>query len=68
MGDKPGDNYCVPLHFEEHGRQHRIGEEKFWEPYGGIGKAKELANAIYELWLAGDIDGVYERLARFKCT
>lgn len=47
-GKKPCDSLCLPLSWKEHDRQHRIGEKEFYAPYGGVEKAKELANFIYE--------------------
>lgn len=47
MGKKPCDSMCVPLHWEQHDKQHRIGEEKFYLPYGGVEKAKSLANFLW---------------------
>lgn len=49
MGMKPPDNFCVPLNWEVHNRQHWLGaEEFFWEEYGGIDNAISLANALYD--------------------
>ena len=50
MGLKPGDNWCVPLSWSEHARQHQRGERKFWEEYGGVLRAKETATALFEIY------------------
>lgn len=49
LGLKPSDVFCVPLSWQLHQAQDHIGSEvKFWEPYGGIDKVKQLALALYE--------------------
>jgi len=47
MGMKPCDSLTVPLHWQEHNRQHVFGEETFWLPFGGIEAAKKLAKDLY---------------------
>jgi hypothetical protein len=43
MGMKPSDEFCVPLSFEEHARQHRLGERIYWAgPEIAIRLAKDL--------------------------
>jgi hypothetical protein len=49
MGMKACDSMCVPLSCSQHAKQHGMSEEKFWEPHGGIDRAKALANALYEV-------------------
>lgn len=63
MGAKPGDDLCVPLSWKEHDRQHKCGERKFWEPYGGIQEAKELAQHLYRF--TGNEDMARQLIARF---
>lgn len=47
MGLKSGDDCVVPLYWREHLLQHECGELMYWSQYGGIGKATELAKALY---------------------
>ena len=54
MGMKPGDDKCVPLWWGEHLRQHEEGERVFWNEYGGIEKALDLAEELYKV--SGDDD------------
>lgn len=65
MGIKSPDNFAVPMNHLVHIKQHAMGSEhKFWEPYGGIEKAKELANA---LWVrTGQYDECLKLIARFR--
>ena len=64
MGLKSGDNNCLPLSVWEHEMQHRLGERLYWEQYGGIEKAKTLANALYEI--SGNTNAALMLLARFR--
>lgn len=48
IGMKPSDEFCLPLSVSEHAKQHRIGEESYWKPYGGHEKASALAKKLYE--------------------
>lgn len=68
MGLKPEDNWCVPLSPEMHDLQHKIGERKFWDMYGGIEKAKNVANLLYQAWQEDEHERdntVYLIIARF---
>lgn len=64
-GQKPSDiGNCVPLHWEQHGKQHRIGESAFW---GSIERAKQLAADLGEIYLNGkDEFQAIVRIMRFK--
>lgn len=65
MGLKSGDNSVLPMDYEVHARQHAAGSEvKFWEQYGGIEKARELANALFVK--SGQPDECLMLIARFK--
>lgn len=64
MGMKQSDHSCVPLSWQEHAKQHSMSEIKYWEPHGGIEKAKGLANALAVK--SGDTDYALMLLARFK--
>lgn len=66
MGMKSSDNYCLPLSWQEHTIQHNFsgGEVGYWEQYGGIEKAKELANALY--LKTGDTDYAFVLIGRFR--
>jgi hypothetical protein len=46
-GLKPGDNCTVPLCVGCHAKQHRIGERKFWAPFGGTTRATKISNLLY---------------------
>lgn len=62
MGSKPSDARCVPLNWEEHLRQHTIGEAKFW--------GDKLDLAIWTsglLWThTGDRQKCLELIAKFQ--
>ncbi len=45
MGIKPSDEFCVPLSVEEHAKQHRIGESKYWGEH--LPNAIAIAKALY---------------------
>jgi hypothetical protein len=47
---KQSDRYCLPLSVDIHRKQTlwKKGEEDFWSQYGGIERAKRLANDLYE--------------------
>ena len=47
IGMKPSDEFCLPLSVSEHAKQHKIGELKYWYPYGGYEKAAVLAKKLY---------------------
>lgn len=64
MSRKPGDDRTVPLNHIEHARQHKIGEKAFWEPYGGVERAKELGQALWEN--SGDEEACLEILNKFR--
>lgn len=49
MGIKPDDSLVVPLHYETHQEQHRIGEKKFYEPFGGVERAKDYALRLFDI-------------------
>ena len=69
MGIKSGDDSTVPLCCVRPGTegchtiQHRIGEHKFWEPYGGVSAAKELGLSLYEV--TGNYEAAYGLIVRF---
>lgn len=60
---KPGDDWTVPLFWESHNEQHKIGEVAFWERCGGIEKAKKLARLLYKH--TGDHEKAIQLIARF---
>lgn len=62
-GMKPCDSLCLPLSCEEHSEQHRVGEVKYWEPYGGTERATELAKELYKH--TGDRDKALELMEEF---
>jgi hypothetical protein len=64
LGMKPGDNLTVPLTIFEHLNQHKIGEQKFWEFYGGIDNAKKLANDLFQV--SGNKEAAHQILAGWK--
>lgn len=66
MGVKPSDWFCVPLAWTEHDKQHKHkgGEVGYWNQYGGIDKAKALANALHVK--SGDTEYALMLLARFR--
>lgn len=64
MGMKPSDALTVPLYWRQHALQHEIGEELFWEPYGGTERAKELARQLYEN--TGNREKCLRIIARFR--
>lgn len=45
---KPCDSLTLPLYWKEHARQHSMSETDFWDSYGGIENAKELAINLYK--------------------
>ena len=45
VGMKPEDRWCVPLSYQEHARQHEMGEVNFWGD--SLEDAKQLA---LDLW------------------
>lgn len=50
MGKKSSDSRCLPMYWILHTEQHNIGNEvTFWEAYGGIEKAIELAENLYKV-------------------
>lgn len=49
-GMKPPDWRCVPLRPDKHEHQHRIGELRFWYPYGGYETAAVLAYELYRIY------------------
>jgi len=63
-GMKPCDSLCVPLNWAEHARQHREGEQDFWEAYGGIERAKKLAKDLYKV--SGNYDAAIELIREFR--
>ena len=63
-GMKPGDDLCIPLDYKEHALQHKIGEKLYWQPHGGIDKAKQLAKDLYAI--RGDTDKAMMLIVRFK--
>ncbi len=70
MGIKSGDDLTVPLCAVRPGQegchtiQHRIGEEKFWERFGGVDKAKELAQQLYAV--SGNWEKACGLIVRFR--
>ena len=49
MGRKPSDDRCLPLSCDEHLKQHRTTELKYYYAYGGVEKAIVLAKALYKV-------------------
>ena len=45
MGEKPGDNWTVPLCARAHEQQHRVGEPMFWAMY-----QRDPKTLAAELW------------------
>ena len=64
MGTKPSDSLCIPLNWEEHARQHRTTESYFFREFGGVEKAKELAQLLWEN--TGNEDECLAILSRFR--
>ena len=65
MGMKSGDDRTLPLSCETHRKQHAVGSEaKFWDKYGGIDKAIELAEALYSV--TGDNLAAMELIHRWR--
>lgn len=64
MGLKPSDNLVVPLTYLEHKTQHEMSEVEFWEVFGGIEKAKKLANDLYNV--SGNTEAALDILARWR--
>lgn len=69
LGIKSPDSMVLPLCCQRpntegcHAKQHRLGEQKFYEDRGGIGKAKQLAT---DLWNnTGNWDRACYYIARF---
>jgi hypothetical protein len=63
IGMKSGDNNCLPLSVDEHRIQHEIGEQNYWFSFGGLAKAKRLANNLYDV--SGDMDAALALLESF---
>jgi hypothetical protein len=63
IGLKSGDNFCLPLSVNEHRIQHEIGELTYWSHFGGIDRAKKLANDLYKV--SGDTDAALALLENF---
>jgi len=63
-GIKPKDNFVVPLNTELHALQHSMGELSFWENYGGVWKAQELSNALYDV--SGDRQKAVKLIMGFR--
>lgn len=64
MGLKPSDEYCLPLSCLEHALQHKMGEVKYWEQYGGIERAKKLAKDLYRV--SGDREAAMELIIQWR--
>lgn len=70
MGMKPSDSLCVPLCCERpgiegcHCKQHTFGEVKFWQQFGGIDKAKDLAQYLF--LVTGNEEKAREYLVRWR--
>lgn len=64
MGMKPPDSRCVPLSWQEHGKQHQIGEKEYW--------GKNLDAAIWlarNLWInTGDEEKCRELIGLFYAS
>ena len=69
MGIKNPDSATIPLCCPRpdvegcHARQHRIGEEKFYEKHGGIEAAQRLAQDLWEN--TGNWAACCEKIVRF---
>lgn len=61
---KASDFDIVPLSVEMHRLQGEVGEVKFWQPFGGVEKAKFLANAL--AIRSGDTDYANMLILRFR--
>lgn len=62
MGLKPCDSLIVPLSVEEHAKQHRISEARYWGHK--LDAAKELANALF--FHTGDKEKALMLISRFR--
>lgn len=63
MGLKSGDDCTIPLCCECH-RIQGEGERKFWEPYGGIEEATNLAKELYKV--SGDNIEAFKLIVRWR--
>lgn len=63
LGLKPGDNFVIPLSVSEHRLQHEIGEEKYYSSFGGVDKAKKLAEDLFSV--SGNVEAALEIIARY---
>lgn len=62
MGIKPPDSRCVPLNWEEHAIQHKIGERYFWGD--DLDKAIWLAGLLWDN--TGNREKCLELIAKFR--
>lgn len=64
MAMKPSDAYTVPLHYSEHSKQHAMPETEYWEQYGGVENARDLA---FNLFLnTGEQSEAYQIIAEWR--
>lgn len=63
-GLKPSDCFVIPLSVAEHALQHKVGELRYWYPYGGYEKATALAKALYEN--TGNREKCLQLIAEFR--
>lgn len=70
MGFKPDDSHIIPLCCSDglwtgcHDREREIGEEAFWERYGGTERATELSKKLFEH--TGDRDECLQLIIKFR--
>lgn len=65
-GIKPSDSWLVPLTVTRHRAQHVIGEITFWRAFGGIERARQLAQDLYAI--TGEIDAGKKLVRDFYFT
>lgn len=49
LSRKSSDEFAVPLCVECHEHQHKIGEKRFWQEYGGTEVAKKFAQHLFQV-------------------
>jgi hypothetical protein len=63
---KPSDRFTAPLCHACHNKQHSVGEVTFWNMFGGVDKAIDLAVVLYDN--TGNTDQAIREILRFKCN
>jgi hypothetical protein len=62
MGTKPPDSRCIPLNWEQHAKQHAIGEKAFWN--FRLDEAIWLAGLLWDN--TGNRERCLELIAKFR--